>query len=274
MTSDKVLAQGAVECLIGDNLQEVNVGSVACCLELLDKVPHGVSVCIAKLEWLRDHFLTGFHITEGRSQPEAEIQLAAIENLNGDDFVPLVSQVLECCCHAFQVIEEIAEHDHQAPTMDPLGEHFERTGSIGYLAGLNAVERCQQLSKIGALRSWRVVRAERVVIERKPDSIFLQHRKVRKRGCQIRRVRELGNRAFGSVPHRSAPIDRNDGAEICFLLELFDVVASCPTEHLPIEVPKVIARMVCAVLGELRTKAVEWRAVQPRQETFNDEPRS
>lgn len=117
--------------------------------------------------------------------------------------------------------------------------------------------------KVGALRTRQVVCAERVVIERQPDSVLLQHRKVCKRGCQIRCIGELGNRTFGSVPHRSAPINRNDGTEICFLLELFDVVATCPTEYLPIEVPKVIARMVCAMLGELRTEAVEWRAMQP-----------
>src|SRR2546426_12213846 len=54
------------------------------------------------------------------------------------------------------------------------------------------------------------------------------------------------------------------------LLELLDEQAVGAGEHLPVEIARLVARLIGAVLGELDREPAEWRAVDSGEEPLHD----
>ena len=80
-------------------------------------------------------------------------------------------------------------------------------------------------------------------------------------------LREPRRRATPS--HRTAGIEQDHGSKVRLFLELLDEQPVRASEHLPIEVARLVARLVSAVLRELHRKAAERRAVDPGQKALH-----
>ncbi len=90
-------------------------------------------------------------------------------------------------------------------------------------------------------------------------------------GGQADGVIQLGHAAFGGEIHRGGTIHQQVSIQIRLGLELLDIKAVGLGVHVPIDLPKIIAGRVLAMLAELHRKAVIRRIVQAGEKPFDDE---
>ncbi len=105
-----------------------------------------------------------------------------------------------------------------------------------------------------------------------PHGVLLAHHQVGQHRGQVRGVLELGDARRLAVGHRSAAIEQDLGAEVGFLLVLFDIKPVGAPENPPVEVPRIVAGGVLAMLGELDAEPLVGAGVQARDEPLDDAP--
>ena len=114
--------------------------------------------------------------------------------------------------------------------------------------------RLLQLGQQPPKMTWPIPRRD-VLFEfftksRQPNCVPLLHQKTGERRGQRRGILRLGV-AGGPKLHGSAVIDHQLTSQIRFILKLFDVGPVTPSQHLPINVPRIIPLHVSSILTEL-----------------------
>ena len=94
---------------------------------------------------------------------------------------------------------------------------------------------------------------------------------VRQRGRQANRVVELRQLLPIRVRHRLAEIHREVAGDVRLRLELLDVILVGLGIHEPIDIVRIIARRVLAMLAELDRETVKRAGMQPVQKPLHDE---
>ena len=56
---------------------------------------------------------------------EGKIHLGRVEHVHQDHLVPAVAEVLQAGQHRVHVVEQVAQDDHDAPLLEPLGQVVE-----------------------------------------------------------------------------------------------------------------------------------------------------
>ncbi len=73
-------------------------------------------------------------------------------------------------------------------------------------------------------------------------------------------------------PHGPAAVHQQMAAQVCLVLKTLDEMTVTPCQHLPVEIPQVIAGAVLPVFRKLYGKAVIGTAMQPTPKTLNHRP--
>ncbi len=101
--------------------------------------------------------------------------------------------------------------------------------------------------------------------------VVLMDHQVRQRRRQADRVVELRQLLPIRVGHRLAQIHRQIAGDVRLGLELLDVVLVGLGIHEPIDIVRIVAGRVLAMLAELNRKAMKRAGVQPVQKPLHDE---
>ena len=115
----------------------------------------------------------------------------------------------------------------------------------------------------------RHVLADLVVERGQADRVALREQEVgqrRRERAGVLRFRV----AAGAVAHRPAVVDQQVAAEVRLVLEFLDEVPVAAGEDPPVDVARIVAPRVLAVLGELDGEAVIGTAVNPFPEPLDD----
>ena len=142
------------------------------------------------------------------------------------------------------------------------------------LRGIEGRQRGHDLVDFG-----KVVRAREVVAH-----LGIEHpdrRRVALEQDQVREAHAAMTLAYSNfvwharraVAHGLAAIEEDVRDVVGFLLVLLDVIAVAAAEHLPVEVPRVVAGDILAVLGELDGKPAKGRLVRAGHVAFDDRAR-
>jgi hypothetical protein len=106
-----------------------------------------------------------------------------------------------------------------------------------------------------------------------PGGVPLPEQHQRQRRRQPLGVGQLGEPALGPAPrHGAAGVEHQHGPQVGFGLELLHREPVGPRQHLPIQVPKLVAGLVRPVLGELDRESPKGRAMETGQESFHYAP--
>ena len=105
----------------------------------------------------------------------------------------------------------------------------------------------------------------------KTGCISLAQQNKGERGTQPVGVRPLREPLWRTAPrHRTTRVHQNHRAKVRFLLELFDEQAIGTSQDPPVEVPKLVPRLVGAVLGEFHRESAKRRSVQAGEKALHD----
>ena len=105
----------------------------------------------------------------------------------------------------------------------------------------------------------------------KPGCISLAQQNKGERGTQPVGVRALREPLWRAAPrHRTTRVDQDHRAKVRFLLELFDEQAIGTSQDPPVEVAKLVPRLVGAVFGEFHRESAKRRSVQAGEKTLHD----
>ena len=156
---------------------------------------------------------------------------------------------------------------------EPLGQIVKDRPGAGLARGRRLLHHVQQLLELRRVAAGPDELADFLVERRQPHGIALMQHQKRQRGRRTLGVREFRKRRVRPlVLHALARIEQQVQNEIGFDLELLEVEAVGLAEHLPIDVPQVVARRVLAMLGKLVRKALVRAAVQAGDVAFDDPP--
>jgi hypothetical protein len=123
------------------------------------------------------------------------------------------------------------------------------------------------------VRARRDARAHRVVEANEADGVALAKQQERERRGELLGVGTLGEPAVGggTAPvHGSADVEHDGGAEVGLLLVLLDDPAIGARGDLPVDVAKVVARLIGTKIGELHREPLARRPVQSAEESVDD----
>ena len=169
-----------------------------------------------------------------------------------------VAEVVEGLSESPGIVEEVAEDDYQPAAGNPLGDVVEDIGQAGLAARLGALDLLQQEPHLAGARAGGEVAARLRVEGDQPGRVLLADEQVGQGGGQVLRVGELGERAsvarrrrVAAVGHRAGGVEQHRGAQVGLLDVLLDVEPVRAGEDAPVEVARIVARRVGAVLGEL-----------------------
>ena len=100
----------------------------------------------------------------------------------------------------------------------------------------------------------------------------MEHQVGQRRGGALGVFQLRARRGVAPVAHAFAGIQEQMADQVGFVLELLQIILVGPAEDFPIEIAKVVAGGVLAVLGELDREAVEGAAVDARHVSLDDRP--
>ena len=121
------------------------------------------------------------------------------------------------------------------------------------------------------LRSRRQALANFLVERDQADRILLMDHQVAQGRGQADAVVELGQLLAIRVAHRAAQVHHQVAGDVGLGLELLDVVLVGLGVDQPVDVLRIVAGRVLAMLAELDRKAVKRAGVQALQEALDDE---
>ena len=166
--------------------------------------------------------------------------------------------------------EQIGDQHDEAALADRFGDPLQRAREIGRAAGRFAVEHAVQAAEVAGAVPRRQVVGDFVVEREQADGVALRGQEVGERRGERAGVVALG--VLGrAVAHRAAHVDDEVAAQVRFVLEPLDVVAIGAGEEPPVEIARVVAGRVRAVLAELDGEAVVRTAMDAGVETFDDD---
>ena len=192
--------------------------------------------------------------------------------MKDDNLVAGEAKLLQALLEAGLVVKEIAEDDDDAARADHAREVSHGGGQIGRARRLEVREPVHDMVHLPQAVGARQVLARLLIEEAEGDGVALKEDEVGEAGRErlgVLQLRHLG----AAVVHRRAAVDQQVHHHIGVLLILLDVVAVGAAEHLPVEVPRIVAHGVLAVLRELDGEALEGRAVVAHAIALHDRAR-
>ena len=229
--------------------------------DAIQKCAEFLEVALADFRRTREQAALRFEADEFDISLKRKRHFVRVEHLKDDHLVPDEAQVLDATDEFVLVVEKIA-HEHHDPAASRLArEIVERLGNGGGLRGIERAEHgADRVDFREAVRA-RDVLARLVVEDRHCGGVALEEDEIREARGHHFCIVELAHRT-GAVAHGLAAIEQQVRHEVRLLLVLLDVVAVAAPEHLPIEMPRVVAGDVFAVLRKLDRKSAERRLVR------------
>ena len=124
----------------------------------------------------------------------------------------------------------------------------------------------------GAIAGWKII-PNALIKTQQTDGVTLLEEKVGEGGGQCVRIIGFGPIA-GAEGHRATLIDQQVATQIGFIFKLLDVIAVAAGVHAPVDIARVIAGYVLAVLRELDREAVVGAAVDTVPKALHDNARA
>ena len=126
------------------------------------------------------------------------------------------------------------------------------------------------MTQMAGAMAGRQIIAQVLVEGQQTDAVALQVKEVGESAGQSVSILRfgVGKRA---VAHRAAVIDQQMAAKVGFVLKLFDIIAVSAGVEPPVQVARVVAGAVLAILGELDGEAVIRTGVEAVPESFHND---
>ena len=135
--------------------------------------------------------------------------------------------------------------------------------------GVGVLDGVQQPEKLSLARGWRDVIGDIVVEDDQPGGIALQVGHVAERRGDEARVIQLGDRVR-AIAHGGRSIEQDQKLRIGFPAIPLEEAFVGAREDIPIDVPKIVALRIGAILGELLGESEVGRAMQSRHKPIDD----
>ncbi len=211
-----------------------------------------------------------FEVFKARPVAEGEVDLVAVPELEGDDFMPLFAQDADGFEQSGGIVEKVADDDEEPAALEALGEGLDDWSEAGVPTGCRLHHSFEQQVEVGDLRSAGDVLAELRVEGDEAYGVLLAHEQVGEGGGELAGVVEFEDALASPVVHAAAGIEDDGGAEIGLLVVLADVKAVAAAEDLPVEAADFITLNVGAVLAEFDAETLVRRGVVAGGEAFDN----
>ena len=229
-----------------------------------------LQVTLAQHARLAENGVVALQAVEADVAVEGEIQLVGVHEVHDQHFVAGETQMVEAVQDAFRFVQQVADHhDHAAP-----GDAFRKVvhdlANVRFLERLGVFQFAADAVNLRQRLLGLQVGLQALVENPDAHAVRLVDDQVRERGGGVVGVFQLVERSAGrAVQHGLAGIVQDVGDEVRFHLVLLDVVAVGLGEDFPVQVARVVAHGVFAVLRELDRKTVVWGAVPAGHEAFH-----
>ena len=151
------------------------------------------------------------------------------------------------------------------------GDLRQAVGDVGLAGRLQLGQQRKHVADLRAFALGRQAFANLFVEGDQADRVLLVDHQPAERGGQADAVFELGQFLAKRVAHRAAEIHHQVAGDVGFGLEFFDVVLVGLGVDEPVDVVRIVAGRVLAVLAELDGEAVKRAGVQALQKAADDE---
>jgi len=213
--------------------------------------------------------LPRFDVFEERRVVEGEAEFSGIEYLKGAEFVTAGGQSGERADEGGGIDEEIGDENDETAFAYEVGGTFEWGDEVGGATGRRGLDGVVEVAEMAGAMSGREEFTDLVIEGDKPDGIALLMEEVGEGGGEGGGVAGLVV-VEGAVLHGTGTIEEQVAAEVGLVLELLDVMAVGPGEDPPVEMARVIAGGVLAILGEFDGEAVIGAAMEAGPESLDD----
>ena len=203
-----------------------------------------------------------------RRRRERETHFRRVENPQDDDVVPArrryPSRVWsESAGASRSEIRMINPRLRTVAAISSSGSH-----EIGRAAGGLTLERRHQPAEMAGTVPRRQVFGDSILEQEQADRVALRRQEIGDRGRRGARVVALAVRP-GSIAHRPAGVDHEIATEVGLVLEPLHVIAVRASVETPVEIARIVAGAVLAVLAELDREPVVRAAVDALDEAFD-----
>lgn len=236
-----------------------------------DLATNGIGVGARELPGSHHHAQRRFGITESNFRRTFELDLGGIHEMKDHDLMPAVAEVAKGREREIALEQEIRNKDNHPASSEQRGEALQcRVGRRAL-----AIRRIEETpNDPGPLTGFdpRGDDLPHLLIERhKTGRISLAQQNECERGTQPVGVRALREPLWRAAPrHRTTRVDQDHRAKVRFLFELFDEQSIGTSQDPPVEVSKLVPRLVGAVLGEFHRESAKRRAVQAGEKALHD----
>ncbi len=213
--------------------------------------------------------LPGFDVLEQGGVVEGKAEFSGVEDLKRAEFVPAGGEAGEGTDEGRGIDEEIGNENNETPFADEIGGAFEGRDQVGGATGRRGFDGVVDVAEVTGAMTCREEFTDLVIEGDETDGIALLMEEVGEGGGEGGGVAGLVV-VEGAVLHGAGTIEEQVAAEVGFVLELLDVMAVGPGEDPPVEMARVIAGCVLAILGELDGEAVVRAAMEAGPETLDD----
>ena len=207
-----------------------------------------------------------------RGGREWEIHFRRVEDPQDHDVVPARAQVAEPCLQGIGRGQQVGNQDDQPALAHGGGDLLERLHEVGRAARGLTLERRHQPAEMAGPVPRRQVLGDSILKQKQADRVALRGQKIGDRRRRGARVVALAV-SPGSIAHRPAGVDHEMAAEVGLVLEPFHVIAVGAREQPPVEIARVVARAVFAVLAEFDREPVVRAAVDALDKSLDRDPR-
>ncbi len=204
---------------------------------------------------------------------EGKIHLGRIEHVHHDHLVPPMSQVLQSGEHGVDVVEQVAQDDHDSPLLQPLGQVVKDRPERRFALGRGPFHDVQELLQVRRIAAGADQGADFAVEGDQSHAVLLmEHQVGQGRGGPLGVFQLRPRRGLAAVAHAFAGVQEQMADQVRLVLELLQIILVGPPKNFPIEIAEVVAGGILAVLGELDREAVKGAAVHARHVALDGRP--
>ena len=213
--------------------------------------------------------LVGLQVVEGDHVVEGEVDLGLVEHVEQDHFVAAMAEMVQRPNHLLRLVVQIADQHDQAAAFEAVGQPVQRLGDVGIAAGLDRFQPVHHLVEMPRRTAGGHVEPNCRVERGQAHRILLPRHQIRQNGRQIRAVFQLGEPSVVAVAHRTARVQQNLHAHVRLFFVLLDVETIGSGQHAIVEMPRVVAGRVLAMLGELDAETLVRAGMQPADKSLD-----
>ena len=111
----EVKAQGSRQRRLGSNHNVVDPMRAQAAIPFFQGVTHGVPVRRTDVGDVYVEFIASLGVDESRVSRRGELSLTWVDQVENEDFVPLMPQKTKCRSCGFRIHQEIGQQDHEPP---------------------------------------------------------------------------------------------------------------------------------------------------------------